>query len=528
MSSSSKRPQFLPGEPPTAEGFQMEQDFHIRQRELCNKALSGWGIIGDGFQLEYDSTSQRAKVSSGTAIGPDGQSLLSDDSLESPIFYPSDNVRFAVVYIQRTSEGCDETLSIDGENDVWKSWQDRTVLRIEPVVDEKSATDKIKELELKGERFIVVGSLEKLDGTWKSTNKFRQQGPIDPPGGKDAARIANAISLNGFGQRQSSRRTRDLLFWLGTAATAAMLLASLLWIWVWYSKYFVPPQVPYSVAIEDGKDLQGPIAGETYGQGEFSVVVKDQFGKPIKGIVVEYKLADAKTDASSTITSNAVKSPVSALFVEGIAKTNVPDIVRVVTDSNGKASPGKIRFAGLPKTGVTNAESVKLSVAFPEADIDQIDRLLTPVSKKCTQVRLIGNFPHSLESTDPNAPVVTAIPEVRRVNEKFQIRAQALNGDYPISVTELNATCRIRKRTPKVGDPLPTDGSGLSASLSVNEADFPSTLEKEFAAVIGQRGENSWITFDVSCESEGVYRARIDVVLDSVTTTKDLYFLVVK
>ena len=214
--------------------------------------------------------------------------------------------------------------------------------------------------------------------------------------------------------------------------------------------------------------------------------------------------------------------------VDGIAKANVPDVFRVLTDSNGKASPGKIRFAGLPKTGVTNAESVKLSIAFPEADILPINRLLTPVSKKSTQVRLIGNFPHSPEPIDPNAPVVIAIPEVHRVNEKFQIRAQALNGEHPISVTELNATCRIRKRTPKVGDPLPTDGSGLSASLSVNEADFPSTLEKEFAAVIGQRGENSWITFDVSCESEGVYRARIDVVLDSVTTTKDLYFLVVK
>jgi hypothetical protein len=527
MSSSSKRPQFRPGEPPTAEGFQMEQDFHIRQRELCNKALSGWGIIGDGFQLEYDSTLQRAKVSSGTAIGPDGQSLLSDDSLESPIFYPSDNVRFAVVYIQRTSEGCDETLSIDGENDVWTSWEDQTVLKIELLAGETITEDQVKALTPKG--CVVVGSLEKLDGKWKSSNKFRQQGPIDPPGGKDAARIANAISVNGFGQRQSSRRTRDLLFWLGTAATAAMLLASLLWIWIWYSKYFVPPQVPYSVAIEDGKDLQGPIAGETYGPNEFSVVVKDQFGKPIKGILVEYKLADVTPDTGNTVTSNAVKSPVSALFVEGISKTNVPDIVRVVTDSNGKASPGKIRFAGLPKTGVTNAESVKLSIAFPEADIDPINRLLTPVSKKCTQVRLIGNFSHLPELIDTTTPIVTGIPEVHRVNEKFQIRAQALNVEHPISVTELNATCRIRKRTPQDGDPaLPTDGSGQFPSLSVKADAFPSTLEKEFAAVIGQRGENSWITFDVSCESEGVYRARIDVVLDSVTTTKDLYFLVVK
>lgn len=526
MSSSSKRPQFRPGEPPTAEGFQMEQDFHIRQRELCNKALSGWGIIGDGFQLEYDSTLQRAKVSSGTAIGPDGQSLLSDDALESPIFYPLDNVRFAVVYIQRTSEGCDETLSIDGENDVWTSWEDQTVLKIEPLAGETITEDQVKALTPKG--CVVVGSLEKLDGKWKSSKKFRQQGPIDPPGGKDAARIANAISVNGFGQRQSSRRTRDLLFWLGTAATAAMLLASLLWIWIWYSKYFVPPQVPYSVAIEDGKDLQGPIAGETYGPNEFSVVVKDQFGKPIKGILVEYKLADVKPDAGNTVTSNAVKSPVSALFVDGIAKTNVPDIFRVLTDSNGKASPGKIRFAGLPVNTVAKAESVKLSIVFPEADIEPINRLLTPVSKKCTQVRLIGNFPHSPETIDPMTPVVEAIPEVRRVKEEFQIRAQALNGEHPISVTELNATCRIQKRTPKDGDLLPTDGSGLSKPLSVDETVFPLTLDKVLLAKIGQRGENSWIAFDVSCESEGVYRARIEVVLDGAPISKYFYFLVVK
>jgi hypothetical protein len=118
---------------------------------------------------------------------------------------------------------------------------------------------------------------------------------------------------------------------------------------------------------------------------------------------------------------------------------------------------------------------------------------------------------------------------VQLVGEWFQIRAQALNGDYPISVKGLTTACQIRKRTPKDGDPaLPTDRSGLSKDLSVDEELFPSNPKKEFLVVDGQRGENSWITFDVKCESEGVYRARIEVVLDGKPISKDLYFLVVK
>ena len=115
------------------------------------------------------------------------------------------------------------------------------------------------------------------------------------------------------------------------------------------------------------------------------------------------------------------------------------------------------------------------------------------------------------------------------VGEWFQIRAQALNGDYPISVKGLTTACRIRKRTPQDGDPaLPTDRSGLSKPLNVDKKLFPLNVEEDCPAVKDQRGENSWITFDVECKSEGVYRAQIDVVLDNEPTTTYLYFLVVK
>lgn len=512
MSSDNKRPQFLPGEPVTSSGFRMEQTFHIRQRELWNKALSGWGIIGDGFQLEYVADLKIARVSIGTAIGQGGHALMSDRSLESPVFNPEDNSRFALVYIQRISEGCDETISIDREGPVFTSWQDRTVLKLEPLSSEAIAPDKVKELTRQG--CIVVGSLEKLDGTWKSSDKFRQQGPIDPPGSKDAARIANAISVNGFGHRESVRRTRNLLFWLGTVATSAMTLVALMWICVWYCNYFVPPQVPYSVAIEEGKDLQGPIAGETYDQGEFTVVVKDQFGKPIKGIEVEYKLGDRKTAVGNT-----VPPPTIALFVDGISNANVPDIYRVKTDSNGKASPGKIRFAGLP-LAVTSEQSVKLAITFPEADLASIERTLVPVSKKCDRLEFIGNFLHTL-SQDAQ-PKVTAIPEVHRLGDKFYLRLQALNGGKPVSMSGLKPTCKIWSRRMTENESFDKIDELLAKGLELP----PESLitRDELKPTTKDYGSNSWITFELKPTERGVYKA--EVILDGVASSPVLFFLV--
>ena len=80
--SNLKRAQYTSGEAVTSQMFTSDQTFHIRLREYWDKALYGWGIVGDSFRIELNHDRGVLTISGGSAIAKTGEALLSEAPLK--------------------------------------------------------------------------------------------------------------------------------------------------------------------------------------------------------------------------------------------------------------------------------------------------------------------------------------------------------------------------------------------------------------------------------------------------------------
>lgn len=443
---SQDRAKYNDGECLTTFQLETDQSYHKELREFWNKTLYGWGIIGESsFRLSIED--EKIRLSQGAAITSANKALLSEGFIVPVLLNGSEDINFGLVVIHGTSvkDRCQQAEAIDGENKVQLIVRDTTAGDVKWLKTLNDIENEIKATNDEGK--LVVGLIErKTDKKWRADDRFRQQGPIDAPGSKDAARVANAILISSVRQSIAAKKLREFIGW-GALAT---VLSILLWILVWWCNYFVAPQVPYRIVMEPQNDLQGPIAGKTYANGgyetdepkHFAVTVQDQFGDPIEGVDVLFTIETtdaAPTDAAPT--DAVFLSPLEAVGYHQELVLNSPQTLIVKTNAAGRAFPPGIRFSG------EGAKKTNIKVGLINNGISLPAMTRTTVNEQVTLLKFPGHFLHSstLSNVDLEAAaadeMVTAVTltvkdRMQRAgaNKQVTIRSQTISGKTPVSM----------------------------------------------------------------------------------------------
>ena len=470
------------------------------------------------------------------------------------------------MFIQRNCTGCDCVQSVDGENTVCTAWEDVSQGNVTWYATHDQISDEVDKITNSG--CVVLGLLRRVEGKWTKANEWRQQGPIDSPGGKDASRIANAISLNGVYEQSGSQKLRKALCWSTFWVTTALLL----WTLVWWWNYFIPPQVPYRVIMEPNKDVRGPIIGRTYKDGEFRIAVTDRKGAPIRGLDVVFELtqpgagpfavflgAPTPADRSAGETEvfrnrivvktndKGIADPQGLRFKQKSFRTKVDDKtidlvenletfmikfeeaklgVEISNDSTAaaaneallKAKTNVEKASELLNTAMADLQPIQMSIFVPNTPLPQpvISRTLKPVASVFNDVRFVGNFEQS-----NGVNLIEEIHEFQRVNVPFRIQAQIVNKKEnksdPVSLSGLAIECKLRKFDVK--------DEGIKYPLVHNQ----SLAVTHGTHTVSEYGVNSWVTVDVSVKDLGTYWAQIDIKKGGKTMkTADLIFKVIE
>jgi hypothetical protein len=510
---SQDRAKYNDGECLTTFQLETDQSYHKELREFWNKTLYGWGIIGESsFRLSIED--EKIRLSQGAAITSANVALLSEGFIVPVLLNGSEDINFGLVVIHGTTvdnDPCGQAEGKDGENPVQLIVRDTTAGDVEWLSNLDNIDKKIEAINKEGK--LVVGLLERTsEKKWRTDKRFRQQGPIDAPGSKDAARVVNAITISSALQSITASKLRSVIGW-GALAT---VLSILLWILVWWCNYFVAPQVPYRIVMEPQNDLQGPIAGKTYANGgyetdepkHFAVTVQDQFGDPIEGVDVVYMIGDLKDKEAGVLapTDAVFLTPQEAVGYYQELVSNTPQKLIVKTNTSGRAFPPGIRFSA--EAG--KSQSIHVGLINNGISLPTMTRMT--VLDQTKELKFPGHFLNGNSDSVPDIDaegVIVTIPVNDRLqragaNKQVTIRCQTFSGvdaaSTPVSMPWEKAKPLLKAEFKRLA---PDTNGNLTIVVAGKEEKFK--LEPEGKPASSVEYINSRLTLQFRPPEKGFY-----------------------